>query len=84
MPAPRDARQPARLDIAEFRDPEGEWLDIGSWPTYQATATCTTPSCPAFGIPYGLALNAQVDGVWRASCGPCGQPTRLDIGDRIH
>jgi hypothetical protein len=51
-----------------------QWPTIDEWPTIRATATCRTPNCPAENTPFPVQLHENADGIYRATCGPCGQP----------
>lgn len=61
-------------DVSRFQDDQGEWLEHHEWPSVPHVVTCRTPGCPREGDPIEVDLHENVDGVFRAVCGPCGQP----------
>lgn len=61
--------------LALFQDSNGNWLE--DWPTIQAISICRTENCSQNGSEIGLSLAVNVDGVFRAVCGPCGNQPDL-------
>lgn len=68
----------ARL-MAEGAKAQAEqvWPEVDEWLSVQGTATCTTPSCVVFGQAFPVTLYENADGVYRGSCGQCGQETQV-------
>lgn len=59
---------PERLTL--FQDSNGNWLE--DWPLIQAISICRSVGCSQNGIEFEQTLAVNVDGVFRAVCGPCG------------
>lgn len=62
--------------LARFQDEYGNWREE-DWPMIQAIMICRTNECPRNGIQQVITLAENVDGVFRAGCGPCGNAPDL-------
>lgn len=60
--------------ISQLPVDQREWPEHDEWLQIRGTATCTTPTCVAFGKPFPVLLHENGDGVYRGVCGVCDEP----------
>lgn len=61
----------------DYKDENGDWLELTAWPKVPAVAVCPNPECSFTGWGVEVDLVINVDGVFRSSCGVCGSPNDL-------
>jgi hypothetical protein len=63
--------------MSEGEKPQTEqtWPEVDEWLQVQGTSTCTTPPCVVVGWHFPVTLYENADGVFRGSCGKCGNAT---------
>lgn len=77
--------KPGKGRIARFRLPDdSDWLEPENWPAYDAALVCRTAGCPVEGEAIPGRVGENVDGVFRAACGGCGQEiTEIWVEDSV-
>lgn len=70
----------ALLEVESQKDqPDWDQFEGDNWLSVGGTATCTTPACPAFGVPCPQIFHENADGIHRGICGHCNQPTEIRL-----
>ena len=64
--------KPSAKRAALFKDSDGDWLEAEQWPSVAVTLVCRIAECPANGEEVPAIVGENVDGVYRAGCGACG------------
>lgn len=65
---------PGAKRLGLFKRGDGEWKSAEEWPSVAVTLICRMPGCHAEGVEIDARVGENVDGVYRAGCGCCGQP----------
>jgi hypothetical protein len=64
-----DEFEPTVEWISLFKDENGDWRE--DQPTTPAILICHTNGCHMNGVEVNVVMLANIDGVYRAQCGPC-------------
>lgn len=67
--------------LNDFKERDGQWKEVESWPHHAVEIFCRTKDCSAKDVKHEVNMPANVDGILRTVCGICKQPTEVWADD---